>query len=56
MSSLDKYLFMSLLLLLLFILTCMSFLYIMEIDPLSVASFANIFSDSMFCLVLLFMV
>ena len=40
-----------------FLLSCMSF-YILEIKPLSVASFATIFSDSvgclLFCFVLLF--
>ena len=34
----------------------MSCLYILEINPLSVASFANIFSHSEFCLFILFMV
>ena len=34
----------------------MSCLYILEINPLSVASFANIFSHSVGCLVILFMV
>ena len=29
-----------------FILSCMSYLYILEINPLSVALFANIFSQS----------
>ena len=38
------------------ILTCMSCLYILEINPLSVASFANIFSHSEGCLFVLFMV
>ena len=38
------------------ILSCMSCLYILEINPLSVASFANIFSHSKCCLFLLFMV
>ena len=37
------------------ILGCMS-LYILEINPLSVASFANIFSHSESCLFILFMV
>ena len=40
----------------LLILSCMSCLYILEINPLSVASFANIFSHSEVCLFLLFMV
>ena len=34
----------------------MSCLYILEINPLSVASFANIFSHSLGCLLALFMV
>ena len=38
------------------ILSCMSCLYISEINPLSVASFANIFSHSEGCLFVLFMV
>ena len=38
------------------ILSCMSCLYVLEINPLSVASFANIFSDSEGCLLVLFMV
>ena len=38
------------------ILSCMSCLYILEINPLSVASFANIFSHSQGCLFILFMV
>ena len=37
-------------------LSCMSCLYILEINPLSVASFANIFSYSEGCLFILFMV
>ena len=37
-------------------LSCMSCLYILEINPLSVASFANIFSHSEGCLFVLFMV
>ena len=39
-----------------FILSCMSCLYILEINPLSVASFANIFSHSEGCVFILFMV
>ena len=39
-----------------FILSCMSYLYILEINPLSVASFANIFSLSEGFLFILFMV
>ena len=38
------------------ILNCMSYLYILEINPLSVALFANIFSHSVGCLFVLFMV
>ena len=38
------------------ILSCMSCLCILEINPLSVASFANIFSQSVSCLFALFMV
>ena len=38
------------------ILSCMSCLYILEINPLSVALFANIFSHSDGCLFVLFMV
>ena len=38
------------------ILSCMNCLYILEINPLSVASFANIFSHSKCCLFILFTV
>ena len=38
------------------ILSCMSCLYILEINPSSVASFANIFSHSVGCLYILFVV
>ena len=38
------------------ILSCMSCLHILESNPLSVASFANIFSHSEGCLFVLFMV
>ena len=38
------------------ILSCMSCLYILEINPLSVVSFANIFFHSEGCLFVLFMV
>ena len=38
------------------VLSCMSCLYILEINPLSVASFANIFSHSEGCLFILFIV
>ena len=38
------------------LLSCMCYLYILEIKPLSVASFANIFSQSIGCLFVLFRV
>ena len=38
------------------LLNCMSCLYILEINPLLVASFANLFSQSVGCLFVLFMV
>ena len=38
------------------LLSCMSCLYILKIKPLSVASFANIFFQSVGCLFVLFMV
>ena len=38
------------------ILSCMSCLYILKINPLSVASVANIFSHSEGCLFILFMI
>ena len=40
----------------LLLLSCMRCLYILEIKPLSVASFANIFSHCVGCLFILFMV
>ena len=39
-----------------FLLSCMSSFYILEINPLSVTSFVNIFSHSVGCLFVLFMV
>ena len=62
MSSLEKYLFRSSTHFFLifsyycFILSCMSCLYILEIKPLLIASFANIFYHSEGCLFLLFIV
>ena len=38
------------------LLSCLSCLFILEIKPLSIASFANIFSHSEGCLFILFMV
>ena len=61
MSTLEKCLFRSSAIfglgsLFFLILSCMSCLYILEINPLSVASFVNISSHSEGCLFVLFMV
>uniref|UniRef100_A0A8D0I3F3 Uncharacterized protein n=1 Tax=Sus scrofa TaxID=9823 RepID=A0A8D0I3F3_PIG len=61
MSSLEKCLFISSASFFDWLLSCLlalmlSCLYILEINPLSVASFANTFSQSIGCLFILFMV
>ena len=61
MFSLEKYLFRSSTYFLIgfsafLILSPISCLYVLEINPLSVASFANIFFHSEVCLLILFMV
>ena len=61
MSSLKKRLFscsahVSIGLFVFLLLSCMSCLYILEIKPLSVTSFANIFSHSVGYLFVLFMI
>ena len=60
-SSLEKRLFRSpahflIWLVVFLLLSCMSCLYMLKIKPLSVASFANIFSQPLDCLFILFMI
>ena len=60
-SSLEKYLLRSSVhfsvgFLFVLLLSCKSYLYILEINPLSVVSFATIFSHSVCCLLGFFMV
>ena len=60
MSSLEKCLFRSSIFFIglfgFLLLSCMNYLYILEINPLSVALFAIIFSHSKGCLFVLFMI
>ena len=58
MSSLEKCLFRSVhfIIIIIFILSCMNSLYILEINPLLAASFANIFSHSVGYLFVCFMI
>ena len=61
MSSLEKCLFQSfshflIVLFVFLLLSCMSYLYILEINPLSVVPFAIIFSHSEGCLFTLFII
>ena len=60
MSSLEKYLYKSsahfLIGFFFLLLNCVSCLYILEINPLSIVSFRNIFSQSVGCLFVLFII
>ena len=55
-SSLEKFSFFYWFLLLLLLLNCVSCFYILEIKPLLVVPFSNIFSQSIGCPFVLFMV